>query len=65
MKLRIWPWSKKVIERGREPKFPKCNPGHYVTFTSTDPNLYTRQFVIYEVTNHWTGSVTIEKEFID
>lgn len=62
MKLRLWPWSRKIIERGLENRifYPGLQCGGFGT-----PIKYARNFVIYEVTNHWTGSVTIEKEFID
>lgn len=59
--MKLWPWTRKVIERGKEMwKQRTMIYGYQVG----DPREYARDFVVYEVTNHWTGSVTIEKVYL-
>ena len=58
---RLWPWTQKVLEQGSE----QWNK----TWTSTGmriPNSeFERDFIVYEVTNRWTGSVTIKKVYLN
>lgn len=32
---------------------------------TSDAVEYQRDFVVYEITNHWTGSVTLEKVYFN
>ena len=61
MNVHLWPWSKKVIERGNE----AWNRYSLLYEVRTFEYEFNRDFVVYEVTNHWTGSVTIEKEYLN
>lgn len=55
----FWPWSKEVAERGTE-TWCKTFGGH--SMPGTD---FARNWVLYRVTNRYTGSVTLRKVYLD
>lgn len=60
--MKFWPWTTKVIERGREEWIQRNTLYGYVV---GEPQKYIREVVVYETTNHITGSVTIRKKYLN
>lgn len=59
--MKIWPWKRELYKEG------------YETWTRNrsikgviigEPFAYDRHFVIYKITNVWTGNVKLKKVFI-
>lgn len=59
--MNIWPWTKKVIEEGKQ--VWTAHGISYGVLTGNDYD-YIRNYVKYEVTNTWTGSKTIKIVYI-
>lgn len=57
--MKIWPWTKTVKDKGERVFTVQYFLGGEKL---GGPVTEVRRWVLYEITNHWTGSVTLKEE---
>lgn len=59
MKLHLWPWIRTIVKEGHE-QWRRVPYGCLSLTYDCD-----REFVVYKITNHWTGSERLKKVYLN